>query len=434
MEIDKMLGSAFELFDKEWEAIQFDLQNAVRRAVDEKTRDAGENAQKHPLQSSTPLKEASFRAHSTVTRLEKKFERPIATALGGLVSIAFAQKFAANVDRAIELDQRAKREKGESGLYAAARKAVDRIYDFGAGKWHWAQQADPELSIYSDLLRWKADDPAHDDPNSPWPEIKAIYKQRSRDRDLGEKLTLSLPKKPQSGFRQAKPITQIPTVAEMQTIAGDWAWYSTNGSAQRTTGVGQLDTDDPYGGFLRRKIPEAAMAMQEREDLYEPPGPRLNDRHWSRFDVPRSTYAVVEVRSGFDFPTLPQLYPPLATLRLIGVTLDYRGAKQRELEEAEAGEGPSDIIIETVRACFVRYNRCHDEDLIRFWLFLLVGRKYPDRVDALFPPGYFHGVRGPDIVESRESPTHFQLVRVAADQNFRHMMRHPDFGPWGGLR
>ena len=124
MRIDERVGTAIGLFNKEWADIELDIQNAVRKAVDEKTRDAGENAQKHPVQSSTPLKDASFRAHATVARFEKKYGATIGSALAGLVTIAFAREYAAHVDRAIELDQRAKREKGESGLYAAARKAL----------------------------------------------------------------------------------------------------------------------------------------------------------------------------------------------------------------------------------------------------------------------------------------------------------------------
>lgn len=142
---------------------------------------------------------------------------------------------------------------------------------------------------------------------------------------------------------------------------------------------------------------------------------------------------MVQVGGRFEFPGLAQLYPPLAELRLLGVTLNYDRHRQRELEEAEAGQAVSDILVETVRACFVEHNKCHDEDLIRFWLFLLVGRKYAERIDALFPPGYFHGVRGPDIWESRDCPSHFQIARVAADRDYRHMMRHPDFGPWQSL-
>lgn len=71
MKIDEILLKAFAEFDEEWADIAADQQRAIERAVDEKTRDAGENAQKHPLLSSTPLKEAKFRAHSAVTRLEK---------------------------------------------------------------------------------------------------------------------------------------------------------------------------------------------------------------------------------------------------------------------------------------------------------------------------------------------------------------------------
>ena len=433
MKIDGIVGSARALFDKEMEAIQLDLQDAIRRSADEKTRDAGENAQKHPVQSSTPLKESRHRAHTAVARLEKKHGSNIGKAMTGLVAIAIAKEYVAHVEGAIERDEVNKRQKDETGLYAAAQRAVDKIYSSGAGKWHWAQIADPELQKFSDLLRWKAENPAHDDPNTPWREINEIYMQRRMPCDSSGKLAMSMPKNPLSGFHPVKPVSRTPTVAHMKAIAGDWAWYDMAVSARRTQGVGRLDTDDPYGGFLRRKIPGGAIAMQDREDTYEQPSDRLGAKHWYRFDVPRSNYAVVEVGSRYDFPDLPQLYPPLASMRLLGVTLEYDADKVRELEEAEAGEAPSDIIIETVRASFLKHNKCHDEDLIRFWLFLLVGRKYPDHVDALFPPGYFHGVRGPDIWESRESPTHFQIVRVASDQDFRHMMRHPNFGPWQGL-
>ena len=433
MNMDERLAAAIALFDKEWAAIDVDLQNAIRRSVEEKTRDAAENAQKHPSISSTPLKEAKFRANATVTRLEKKYGPVIAAALSHMVTIAFARKFAENVDQAIEADQQARREKGETGLYAAACKAVDRMYYFGAGKWHWAQVTDLELKIFSDLLRWKAKNPGHDDPNSPWQKVIALYQQRRMPADIMGKLLRSMPKCVQSGLKQLQQLQQVPTAAEMEAIAGDWASYGSYGLARRTEGEGRLETDDPYGGFLRRITPDRALAMQDRDDVYEPRSPCLNENHWTRFDVPRSVYAVVENGTAFNFPAVPQLYPPLVSLKLIGVTLDYSSAKLQELAEAEAGDAPPEIIIETVRNCFLKHNNCHDEDLIRFWLFLIVGRRYPERVDALFPLGYFHGVRGPDIVASQDAPTHFQIVRVAADQDFSHMMRHPNFGPWQHL-
>ena len=434
MKIEEIVGRALGLFDKESEAVRLELDKAARRAVDEKTRDAAENAQKHPVQSSTPLKESLHRSYAAVARLEQKHASVIREALSGVAAIAIAREYVAHIEKAIERDNDVKREKGEAGLYAAARKAIDKMYARGAGKWHWGQVADPEIEFFADAVRWKAENPAHDDPNSPWPDINAIYKERLIPRDMIGKVGLSLPKKPRSGRLQVQPTSPIPTVAEMKDIAGDWARYDPAGIARRTEGIGRLETDDPYGAFLSRKTPERAAAMRDREELYEDPSDRLGANHWSRFDVPRSAYAVVENGTRFDFPDLPQLYPPLAKLKLLGVTLDYSFDKLRELEEAEAGEADPAIIFETVRAAFLKHNNCHDEDLIRFWLFLLVGRKYPDRVDALFPPGYFHGVRGPDVWGSRDSPTHFQIVRVAADRDYRHMMRHPDFGPWEALR
>lgn len=434
MKIEDIVGTAFGLFDKEMEAIRLELQAAVRRLVDEKTRDAAENALKHPVNSSTPLKESLYRAHATVARLERKHASIIGKAMSGVASIAIAREYALHVEQAIERDKGVKREKAEIGLYAAAKKGVDRMADFGAGKWHWEQQSDPEFRIFADLFRWKAAKPGHDDLSSPWPEIDAIYKERRFPCDMLGKVGRSLPKKPISGFLRVKPIAQIPTSDEMKAIAGDWAFYGTWGVGRRTTGIGLLDTDDPYGGFLRRKTPETSISMQDRDDFYDTPCDPFGSKQWYRFEAPRSTYAMVHVGSRFDFPDLPQLYPPLAKLKLLGVTLDYSFEKLRELDEAEAGDADGGILVETVRAAFLKRNNCHEEDLIRFWLFLLVGRKYPDRVDALFPPGYFHGVRGPDVWGSQYTPTHFQIVRVAADRDYRHMMRHPDFGPWEAIK
>jgi hypothetical protein len=436
VKIEEMLLKAIAQFDNEWADIAADQQRAIARAVDEKTRDAGENAQKHPMLSSTPLKEAKFRAHSAVTRLEKKYAPKISLALQYLATIEYARKFAERIDEAIEFDSISRREEDKTGLYAAACKAIDRMYEFGAGKWHWKQIGDLELKKISDLVRWKAKNPDHDDPNSPWLEVNAIYERRRMVSDLGGKLQLSSPNEPHSGFQPLKRVSQIPTEDEMRAIAEGWAQYApqTPSDDLRMRGIGRLPTDDPYGGILVCGAAVGVLKIQDRFETYEHFSGYLDEKNWNRFEVPRSAYALVENRTAFDFPALPQLYPPLAELRLIGVTLDYSRSKLQELVAAEAGEAPSEIIIDTVQKCFLKHNRCHDEDLIRFWLFLLVGRKYPERVDALFPPGYFHGVRGPDIEESVQSPTHFQIVRVAADQDFGHMMRHPDFGPWKHLR
>lgn len=433
MKLEKLLGTAMGVFDAQSAKIALALEEAARKAVDERTRDAGDNAQKHPYGSSTTLKESSRRAHAAVARLERKSAPVLAEALAGLVSIAVARAYLENIETAIALEHREKMDKDQTGLYAEVRKAIDRVYAFGASKHYWAQLSDQELLWLADLLRWKAANPAHNDPNSPWFGIKAMYDQRIVPSNSFGKLGMSVPSSPVSGLVPVKPTASIPSVEEMKAIAEGWALYDTFGQSRRTQGVGALETDDPYGGFLRLRMEGSSFPMSEREDNYCMPSNPLTAEHWSRFDVPRSPYAVVQIGGRYEFPQLPQPYPPLAKMKLLGVTLGYSATKLQELQDAEDGKASPEILIDTVRAVFLKHNRCHDEDLIRFWLFLLVGRQQPTRVDELFPAGYFHGVRGPNITESRDFPGYFQIVRVADDQEYGHMMRHPTYGPWKDL-
>ena len=119
MNIEQILLLAFGTLDKEVGAIHLDLQAAVAKSVVERTRDAGENAQKHPVQSSTTLKESYHRAHAAVARLELKFNPVLGSAMTGLIAIAIAREYVNHVENAIAREAEGKREKGATGLYEA---------------------------------------------------------------------------------------------------------------------------------------------------------------------------------------------------------------------------------------------------------------------------------------------------------------------------
>lgn len=436
--MDNIIDEAFKDFSAKLHAVNERLEEVAARAVDETQRDTAQRQEKHPLQSSTTLKESKRRAQKALAGLEAEHASTIQKAMAALTAIAFAKAWIARVNEAIRNDVDEDAEKEKSGLFKAVARAIQIIYEYGAGKHHWAQQSLAELAIYSDLIRWKAKAPDHTDPLSPWPAVLDVYSHRRTQTDLLGKRSRSLPMDfdEPSKIKVARSNVRPPSDEEMKIITEGWGSLASKPEGLRTEGPGLLDCENQYGGYLTQRTTSSLddfLPMQLREDIAFEQSVPLKPALWNRIEVPRSVYALVSRCGAHPLPSYPQMYPPLARLRLVGVDLGLDGLTTRNLEAAEMGEFSSSIMIETVRSSFLKYNHCHDEDLIRFWLFLLVGRRYPERVDQLFPAGYFHGVWGPDISDPYNRKTHFQIVRVASDNNYGHMMRHPTYGPWSRI-
>ena len=55
---------------------------------------------------------------------------------------------------------------------------------------------------------------------------------------------------------------------------------------------------------------------------------------------------------------------------------------------------------------------------------------YTERIDLLFPHGYFHGVIAPDPAAAETGTGFFRLVRVVDDGDLSAQMRTPRFAPF----
>jgi maltoporin len=80
----------------------------------------------------------------------------------------------------------------------------------------------------------------------------------------------------------------------------------------------------------------------------------------------------------------------------------------------------------------MRYGK-DNEDLVRFWAFLLLGRRFAKRIDVLFPDGYFHGVIAPDAGAEQSGVGYFSIVRVLNDRKLSSKIRTPRFPPFDSL-
>lgn len=105
----------------------------------------------------------------------------------------------------------------------------------------------------------------------------------------------------------------------------------------------------------------------------------------------------------------------------------------RSLKIAAAGRGSTDVAIRAVRSSLIMHYGQDNEDLLRFWMFLLLGRRFSGHVDVLFPHGYFHGVIAPDPAAADVGVGFFRIVRMFDDGDLSDRMRVPDFAPFDAL-
>lgn len=229
--------------------------------------------------------------------------------------------------------------------------------------------------------------------------------------------------------------TPQPSPAPTHKILTGWAVTApVDIEYPRVTGVGRIAGPDPFGGiaFLAASTPEV-VPMWEREDLPASMGDRLTLNDWHRFEVPFGNYALVHMpRKLNDFgPVRDELFPPYIDLQQYGTNAGYSLAEMRALKFANSGRGLMDAAARVIRSSVIMHYGEDNEDLVRFWLFLLLGRQFMDRIDILFPHGYFHGVIGPDAAARDGGTGFFRIVRIMDDGDLSRQMRMPRFAPFG---
>ena len=214
-----------------------------------------------------------------------------------------------------------------------------------------------------------------------------------------------------------------------------WAVTTPEGASfSRVSGIGRLPGNDAFGGVvsMAAQTPEV-IPMWERADRPASTGDRLGLDDWYRFEVPFGSYALVHMPKRLTdyLPVRSEMFPPYADLERYGVQAGFSPADMRALKVAEMGRGSMEIAIRAVRAVLIMTYGKDDEDLLRFWMFLLVGRRFMDRVDLLFPHGYFHGVMAPDPAAKDVGTGLFRIVRILDDGDLANQMRAPKFAPFG---
>ena len=415
---------AIQLLKSMYDKIEKEFLDIELGAVDEKSRATASRKMKHPLLSSTSLSEARTRAAANHAKMERLAIDAMREAIVAQLALEQAEAHQRSIDDAIKRDDEEKLAKDRSGLYKQARRTVDRLYDLGVGEWDYRQVSERELEIFADLLMWKAKDCQHSDVNTPWRALFSIYEGRELVHKARSIPLVSTEIPPLTGtpdYRVETP-SFIPTRAELEAYLAE--------NAQ----LAPASFDEPYGGIV--SMPSfysspGVLPMWSREERGQIGGAaRMDD--WYKFSVPRGPYVLVHNNDvQFGFQPADEQFPPYKRLSLLGVELELGIKDMDRLKAAEEGRGSVDIAVQVVRHFTSELGKYDglDEDLTRFWLFLLIGRHHPERVDRLFPHGYFDGVFGVDpAVES--GPGGFTIVRSTNTDDNGHALRRGTFKEW----
>lgn len=196
-----------------------------RQAGLEGVRKAREHALVHPHISATPLPEALERANAVLSRLERQAGPLVDKAAAALLAVEQAAKEVKLVETAINNKRAAERSASAVGLYQEAVRVVDKLSEYGAKKWVLRQQSGRELRIFADMMRWKARDHEHDDPNSPWHKVFEAYADRQMDVEVdpADRYGTSMPQHVADAML-AKRLASIPPTFDlsiMPAVSGD---------------------------------------------------------------------------------------------------------------------------------------------------------------------------------------------------------------------
>lgn len=229
--------------------------------------------------------------------------------------------------------------------------------------------------------------------------------------------TSSPPASPTPSDLPSRPPASSPSCAPSGLM--DWAVKAPVVLAHgRVTGIGRLPGGDPFGGVrsLAKATPDC-VPMWDREDRPMSASGRLTTDDWYRFEVPFGPYALVHMpKMLIDYaPVQDEMFPPFLALEQYGEAAAFAPPEMLSLKVANMGRGPIDTAIRAVRSVLIQSYGRDDEELLRFWMFLLLGRRYMDRIDGLFPNGYFQGVRAPDPAALDTGIGSFELIRILDD-------------------
>ena len=204
----------------------------------------------------------------------------------------------------------------------------------------------------------------------------------------------------------------------------------------RVDGFGWIAGSDGFGGIVSMASDVSdVIPMWSRKDRPSSTSGVLGLNDWYRFEVPAGNYALVHMprRIPEFLPVSDNMFPPYIDIERYGEEAGFSVLDMRSLKLASSGRGGIDVAIRAIRAGVVmRYGK-DNEDLVRFWAFLLFGRRFAKRIDVLFPDGYFHGVIAPDAGAEQSGVGYFSIVRVLNDRKLSNKIRTPRFPPFDSL-
>ena len=169
--------------------------------------------------------------------------------------------------------------------------------------------------------------------------------------------------------------------------------------------------------------------MWDRKDRAMSAGNRFCMDDWYRFEVQKGPYVLVQLPTALSqyLPIRDEMFPPVVDVKRYGEMHGYSQEEMTPLILANCGRGGVAETTAIMRAELIKTYGQDDEDLLRFWMFLLVGRLRIRCIDTLFPSGYFHGVLAPDPASQDTGVGSFQIVRVSDDGDLKAKMRTPQF-------
>ena len=204
----------------------------------------------------------------------------------------------------------------------------------------------------------------------------------------------------------------------------------------RVDGYGRIDSRDAFGGIvsLASGVPDV-IPMWARKDRPRSTGRVLGLNDWYRFEVPVGNYALVHMpRKLPEFsPVTDNMFPPYIDIVRYGEEADFSLSEMQSMLKESDTLGGAQLSIRAIRFVVVKRYGKDDEVLVRFWAFLVLGRVFMDRIDILFPDGYFHGVIAPDAGAEQAGVGYFSIVRVLNDRKLSNKMRTPRFAPFDSL-
>ena len=202
----------------------------------------------------------------------------------------------------------------------------------------------------------------------------------------------------------------------------------------RVDGYGRIDNPDAFGGIVSMAsgVPDV-IPMWARKDRPRSTGLVLGLNDWYRFEVPAGNYALVHMpRKLPEFsPVTDNMFPPYIDIVRYGEEADFSLSEMQSMLKESDTLGGAKLSIRAIRFVVVKRYGKDDEDLVRFWAFLVLGRVFMDRIDILFPDGYFHGVI--DAGAEQAGVGYFSIVRVRNDRKLSNKMRTPRFAPFDSL-